>query len=90
MSVRLQAHDSREHVWGRHCRCADTFAGIPEPCGSHPAPRHPGGSVVSGPVTFPQVLSADEKNRKIRNTFPAVIPKLIVREVNNTGFDSQL
>ena len=88
--MRLQAHDSREHLWGRHCGCADTFAGILEPCGSRLAPHHPGGSVVSGPVAFPQALSADEKNKKVRNTFLAVIPKLTVREVNNTGFDSQL
>ena len=87
--MRLQAHNSREHVWGRHCRCADTFAGIPRPCRSRPAPRHPGGSVVSGPVAFPQALSADKKN-EVRNTFPVVIPKWIVREVDNTGFDSQL
>ena len=49
----------------------------------------PGGSVVSGPVAFPQALSTDKKN-KVRNTFPVVIPKWIVREVDNTGFDSQL
>ena len=88
--MRLQAHNSREHVW-------EGIVGVQTPSQESPSPAEaarlhaiPGGSVVSGPVAFPQELSSDKKNEKVRNTFPVVIPKWIVREVDNTGFDSQL
>lgn len=40
--LRLQVHNSREHVRGRHRLCVHTFTQIRQCCRSHPFPRRPG------------------------------------------------